>query len=140
MIRSEYEIFDHPADLGVQFFAPTLADLFINAGLALFDLIAPDCEKTAEEFLSMTVSGDDDVDLLINWLRELLYLFNGKALIVASIALTFFENWSLTARVGVSPFGGNAFEIDYDIKAVTYHQARIERTRTGYSARVIFDL
>lgn len=140
MHRPYYEVLDHTADLGIQIYAATLPGLFINAGLALFDLIAPIDARADKHYLAISVSGDDDVDLLVNWLRELLYLFNGRQLIVNSITIFSFKNWILNARIGVIPFDADLFELDNDIKAVTYHQAAIERTRKGYLARVIFDL
>lgn len=138
--RPDYDILDHTADLGIKIFAATLSALFVSAGMALFDLITPIVKRTDKNHLSIAVSGEDEVDLLINWLRELLYLFNGKELIVNSIAISSFENWRIKAQVGVIPFDADVFEIGYEIKAVTYHQARIERTAAGYLAEVIFDL
>lgn len=140
MTRSNYQIIDHTADLGIQVFGTTLSDLFVNAGLALFDLIIPIGERADKDSLTLTVSGEDEVDLLINWLRELLYQFNGNELIVTSITITSFEHLTLGAQVGVVQFDPDEFEAGYEIKAVTYHQTRIEPTEKGYLAKVIFDL
>ena len=35
-----YELIDHTADIGMRVFGTTLAELFENAGVALFELIA----------------------------------------------------------------------------------------------------
>jgi SHS2 domain-containing protein len=135
-----YEVLDHTADLGIRVVGETLSDLYINAGRALFDLIATFEYRTKEDYISISVSGEDEADLLVNWLRELLYLFNGKELLVNSIVILALENVTLTARVGVIPHDPNELEIGHDIKAVTYHQVHVERLSQGFVARVIFDL
>jgi len=140
MIRPYYEVLDHTADLRIQVKGATLSDLYINAGRALFDLIAAFEDRVEEDYISICVSGEDEADLLVNWLRELLYLFNGKELLMNSIVIASLENLTLTARVGVISYDPNEFEIDYEIKAVTYHQARIEQLPKGFVASVIFDL
>lgn len=139
LIYPIYEIFDHSADLGLRIYAETIDDLFINAGRALSQLIAPTLKRADEDFLFLSICGADTVDLLINWLRELLYLFNGEARLVNSIVIVSLENLTVNARIGVVSFD-DMIEIGYEIKAVTYHQARIVLVEKGYAATVIFDL
>jgi len=133
-------MFDHAADLGIRVFGETISDLFTHAGLALFDLIAVTEDQDIQAYRSFTLTGEDDADLLVNWLRELLYLFNGEALLVKTIAVSVLEDLTLKARVGVVPADAVHFEINHEIKAVTYHQARVDQTKEGYWANLIFDL
>ena len=140
VMRYNYKVLDHTADLRIQVTGATLLDLYINAGLALFDLITKSDVGTEEDNILMTISGEDDTDLLINWLRELLFLFNGKELLVNSIAILSLENLTLTARVGVISYEPDKVEIDREIKAVTYHQAGVKPSPKGYVAHIIFDL
>lgn len=135
-----YEIFDHTADLGIRVTGGTLSDLFLNAGTALFDLIGePDCQGKRYP-IPLTVTGEDEVELLINWLRELLYLFNGKDLVVGHIEILRVRDLTLSARAYGTKVDFDTFDFKYDIKAVTYHQARVRRCKDGYEATVVFDL
>jgi SHS2 domain-containing protein len=140
MIHKIYDVLDHTADLGIKVTGVTLSDLYVNAGLALFDLITSIDENIDEEELTISVSGEDEADLLVNWLRELLYLFNGKELLVKSIAILSLDNLTIAARVGVISYDPDKFDIGNEIKAVTYHQACVEQMPKGFAARVIFDL
>ncbi|MGD9213136.1 MAG: archease [Desulfobacteraceae bacterium] len=135
-----YETFDHSADLGIRIYGENIRELFINAGRTLFCLIAPAGVDTEKEFLSILVTGEDTVDLLINWLRELLYLFYGKERLVTSFHIVSMDHFSLNVRVEIVGFDDNDIDVEYEIKAVTYHQARIESLKNGYVATVIFDL
>ena len=74
----KYETIDHTADLGIKVYGKDEKDLFANAGYAVFDLFAElklveiDCEK------EIIVEGATWEDLMIEWLRELLYLSQGE--------------------------------------------------------------
>ena len=140
MTRFIYKVLDHTADLRIQVIGATFCDLYVNAGLALFNLITKSDAGTEQDYLIVSVSGEDDGDLLVNWLRELLFLFNGKELLVNSIAILSLENLTLTARVGVISYEPDKVEIDREIKAVTYHQAGAKPSPKGYVASIIFDL
>ena len=140
MTRYNYKILDHTADLRIQVTGSTLFDLYINAGLALFDLITKSDARTEQDYSLINVSGEDDTDLLVNWLRELLFLFNGKELLVNSIVILSLENLTLSAKVGVVSYEPDKFEIECDIKAVTYHKAGVRPSPKGYVASIIFDV
>ncbi len=72
---------DPTADCGIQVFGKDLKALFENAGIALFDLIADiSLVKSGFEY-PVQVSGSDWPDLMVNWLRELLYLWTGRELL-----------------------------------------------------------
>ena len=84
---SNYKFFDHTADIGVEISGRTKKELFANAASALFDVLIENNDsknksaaKTQKRQKTVTVQGADMEDLLINFLRELLYLFNGMAL------------------------------------------------------------
>jgi SHS2 domain-containing protein len=89
---SNYKFFDHTADIGVEISGRTKKELFANAANALFDILienndskSKSAEKTQKRQRTVTVDGADPEDLLINFLRELLYLFNGTGWIVRSL-------------------------------------------------------
>jgi SHS2 domain-containing protein len=135
-----YKVLDHTADLRIQVEGTTLCDLYRNAGLALFDLITKSNAGTEQDYITINVSGDDDADLLVNWLRELLFLFNGKELMVNSVVILSLQDLTLTAKAGVISYEPEKFKINCDIKAVTYHQASVKPSPTGYVASIVFDV
>ena len=84
---SNYKFFDHTADIGVEVTGRTRKELFVNAAEALFDVMIENKtgEKSAKQQKKITVEGADVADLLINFLRELLYLFNGEKFITGQL-------------------------------------------------------
>jgi SHS2 domain-containing protein len=89
---------------------------------------------------ALTVEGSDPADLLINFLREILYLFNGEALVIRKCDIPECGNRRLIAKLRVEPYNKKKHVIKTDIKAVTYHGLSVERTKHGWAARVIFDV
>ena len=84
----KYKFFEHTADIGIEISGRTRKELFANAASALFDVLIENNDsksKTAKRVQGrqkiVTVEGADVEDLFINFLRELLYLFNGEKFI-----------------------------------------------------------
>ena len=115
----DYELLEHTADIKLKIYGNDFADLLENSGHALSDLILPGKNKSeiAREF---SIEGDSDEQLLVKFLNELIYLLQSENLIFCK------------------------FDIDdnpmYDVKAATYHDLRIEKTRNGLTAQVILDI
>ena len=76
-----YQIIDHTADLGIVVNGVDVKDVFIRAAYAMTDLMvkADINEKGAKR--KVLVEGEDFPDLMVRWLSEILYLFDGEHLI-----------------------------------------------------------
>jgi SHS2 domain-containing protein len=131
---------DTTADCGIQVFGKDLKALFENAGLALFDLIADiNLVKSGFEY-QIQVSGSDWPDLMVNWLRELLYFWTGKELLVKEIEVTEILEYQLLARIRVDAFNAAQHRLNHEIKAVTYHRIQVTNIPSGWDATVVFDV
>jgi len=139
---SNYKFFDHTADIGVEVTGRTRKELFVNAAEALFDVMIESKKdrKTAKRQKTITIEGADIADLLINYLRELLYLFNAEQFVTGSCEITKFTNKKLQARLTGESFNSKTHLIKTEIKAVTYSGARVEKIKLGWKARIIFDV
>lgn len=139
---SHYKYFDHTADIGVEITGRTRKELFVNAANALFDVMIESKTglKPAKRQKIITVEGSDVADLLINFLRELLYLFNGEKFITGSYEIIQFSNKELQARLTGESFNSKKHLIKTEIKAVTYSGLKVERFGNIWKARVIFDV
>ena len=139
-MQSYYTLLDHTADLRIRVSGTDPAELFKNAGLAVFDLITkPDRLKSQEE-IEINVIGDDPADLMVNYLRELLYLWTGMENLVKKIEITLILDTTVSARVSMERYQPERHEILHEIKAVTYHQIDVSQTTDGWQATVVFDV
>ena len=131
---------DPTADCGIQVFGKDLKALFENAGMALFDLIADiSLVKSGFEY-PIQVSGSDWPDLMVNWLRELLYFWTGMELLVKEIEVMEISECQLSARIRADAYDSNRHRLNHEIKAVTYHRIQVTNPPTGWEAIVIFDV
>ncbi len=135
-----YEIIDHTADLGIIVKGPDVKSLFIRAAQAMTDLMVRGdiSDKTATR--DVLVKGEDFPDLMVRWLGEILYLFEGENFIVHSIQIKSISPIQLKSILSLTGFEPEYHEVLREIKAVTYHQISVDKANDGWEARVIFDI
>ena len=135
-----YRLLDHTADLGVEVTAADPGTLFAEAGLALFSLITTPDALEKRETRTIAATGEDFTDLLVNWLRELLHLWNGDQLLVCGLVVDRVQPTAIRGKAAVDRFDPHRHPMENEIKAVTYHQARVETAGGKWSARFIVDI
>ena len=136
----KYKLIDHTADFGIEVYGANYETLFINAAEAMFELILESVPAAGSESVRIEVAGMDRTDLLINWLRELLYLFNGEGRIAVSIEISSLTENKVSADVCFDTYSAEVHVIRNEIKAVPYHQADIRKIKEGLAAKIIFDV
>jgi len=136
----KYILIDHTADFGMQVFGSDSQELFTNAALALFDVITEMDVLKGRDSCNIKVSGEDWPDLMINWLRELLYLWNGKAMLVKSVQILTLSESHISAKIYFDAYKPDRHIINTEIKAVTYHQIQVKGSPSGWKAQIIFDI
>lgn len=135
-----YQTIDHTADIGIAVQADNVQTLFTEAARALSELIFGQRAFAATETVTIAVKGSDWPDLMINWLRELLFLWNGENRIMGPVAIRKIEPFTLKATVAVDNTPCDPHDIFNEIKAVTYHAIEAEQKDGGWQARIIFDI
>ncbi|WP_028315376.1 archease [Desulfatibacillum aliphaticivorans] len=138
--KTEYTLIDHTADYGFTLCAESPEELFANAALALTDLMLGDSPVEPRLKHRIKVEGEDRTDLMVNWLREILFLFAGEGEAFSHAEVETAEESFLCATVYTEAYDPEKHEILEEIKAVTYHQARVEQTDGGWECQVICDV
>lgn len=132
-----YEILEHPADLGVRAWAPTLEVAFEQAAWALVDLL--DVRATGEGTpRELTLSAADTGSLLVDFLSELIYLHETEEAAVSGIAVRRVSDTELDAELTLAPLTRRPEGVV--VKAATYHQLRVKRDDERAEVRVFLDV
>jgi SHS2 domain-containing protein len=139
-MSEKYKLIDHTADFGIHVFGSDSRELFSNAAWALFDILTEIKALTGKDSCRLTVSGDDWPDLMVNWLREVLYLWNGKERLVQSVQILSLSGKKISAKIYFDAYTPNRHIIKTEIKAVTYHQVYVKSGPFGWEAGIIFDI
>ena len=145
----KYTFIDHTADIGIIAYGNTLRELFTNAAMATFAIIAELNSIGETVSIKIDVQADTEVEraagsleeLIVEWLRELLFQHEVKELFFKRVEIEEISETSVSAVVYGEPIDFSKHVFKTEIKNVTYHKLRVEKLEDGtWQAQVIFDL
>jgi SHS2 domain-containing protein len=126
---------EHTADWSLHVWAPDLAGLLEQAAKGMADLSGITAKEGGRVKRSIKVESTDAEGLLVNFLTELLHFVDQEGLVFDTFHLTVSET-VLQASMQGSPVA----ERKKEIKAVTYHNLKIEKKSKGLEAEIVFDV
>ena len=138
--QKNYRITTHQNELAVRIVGNSQADLFANSGFALFDVMSDIDKIEAAERLSLEVEGSDRDDLMVNWIRELLYLYQGSGYLLKEFKINEVKDTLVKAEVAGEKIDPDRHEIKQEIAAVAFHKSRMQKTGNRWIAQVIFEI
>src|SRR5688572_31881301 len=138
--QSKYRLTRRQSELAVRITGGSQADLFANSAFALFDVMAHVDKVEIKERLTLEVEGADRDDLMVNWMRELLYLYQGSGYLLKEFHIQEAKDTSVKAEVFGEKIDPDRHEIKKEILAVAYHQSRMQKTGDQWTAQVIFEI
>ena len=135
-----YRLIDHTADMGIIAYGRDEKELFANIAFALFDNITDLKAVQENETVGIEVKGMGWEELLLNWLRELLYLQQVKDYIFKRFELRELKENHLVGEANGEKFNPQRHRMKLEVKAATYHQLQVRKNENGWQAQVIFDV
>ncbi len=136
---SRFELLEHTGDLGLEIWSETPEGIFEAAARGLFSILSDLDSIHAEIQRRIELQGSSMADLLVDWLRELNFLSITEDLLFCRFEIEL-DGSSLKALISGEPISPDKHRIHREVKAVTYHDLVFEKSKTGWYARVIFDL
>src|SRR5919106_1661779 len=130
-----FEEISHTADWSARVWAEDLPSLFVEAAQAMNSLsgtvigTGPSLTRTFE------AEGPDVESLLVAFLSELVYYQEQENLAFDVFDLRVAAQW---LKVGME--GAPIESVEKAIKAVTYHNLKIEKTAQGFETTIVFDV
>jgi SHS2 domain-containing protein len=142
MERERDRILPHTADGKFQAFGRTLEEAFANAALAMSSLMWDWSKVESRVRHFVHVRGIDREQLLVKFLGETIYLFETKQFLLAKAdglrIRPQFDGFSLEALLGGDTLS-ERYELFGDVKAVTYHELKIEEC-DGFTVQIVVDM
>ena len=138
--KPHFSLIDHTADLGIMVRGKNLKHLFEEAAKTMMYIMFKGKRTDKNEIIKLSVAGNDLADLMVRWLGEILYQFEGEHKLVTNVGIDFISPSHLDATLEMVSFDPSLHEILREIKAVTYHQIEVVEKRKHWEARIIFDL
>ena len=139
-MKKKYDFINHTADLGIKVWGKSLKNLFENTAYSMFDILT-ELDKVKETSLIKVKIGSGELEeLLADWLRNLLYQFNGEGYLLREFNIEEISKKGLKAKVRGEKLNLSRHTLKIEIKAVTYHGLEVKKTGQGWEAQVIFDV
>jgi SHS2 domain-containing protein len=136
-----FEFFEHTADVGLAAYGDTLPELFQNAGLGLMALLVdPETVQSGGVRDRIEVQATDRETLLVHWLNEVLFLYQVQQMVFSRLHITSYSDTSIQAQGEGELLDPGRHRVLREIKAVTFHDVRVEPRGRGWAARVVLDV
>ena len=135
----EFEIIDHTADVGIVAYGADIKQAFANAAKALFSIITEPEDIQEVLYRDIKISATDQESLLVQWLNELIYLFDTENILFKRFDIAHLSHTRLKARIYGENVDKSKHELKTGVKATTYHMLKIDKD-DGYKVQVLFDL
>lgn len=135
-----FEILEHPADVGFRVRGATVAEVFERAALAMLSIAYDLEDAAANQQFPLAVTGPDAEALLVNWLNEVLYWADARRIAFREFHISQIDD-SHVAAIGMGESRDpKRHRAKLVVKAVTYHQLKLQQTPEGWVAEVFLDV
>jgi len=139
LMEKDFEFIDHTADVGIIAYGTGISQAFSNAARALFSLITELDSIKEVLYRDIELTAPDKESLLVEWLNELIYLFDTENIIFKRFDVTVLNDGRLRARGYGEKVDSLRHRLKTGVKAATYHMLKVNKGN-GYRVQVIFDI
>ena len=126
----------HTADWELEVWAPDLPALLEQAARGMYALSGMRLDAGSPQERSIAFHAGDEEGLLVHFLSELLWLEQEDKLGFDHFSITVDNQYGLWAEL----CGGPIVNLDKEIKAVTFHNLKVEHTPHGLQVNIVFDV
>ncbi len=133
----DFELIDHTADVGIVAYGTNVKEAFANAARGMFSIITELDEIAEAEYRDIELTAPDQESLLVEWLNELIYLFDTENILFKRFDITQLSDTQLKARAYGEKVAKH--KLKTGIKATTYHMLKVERNK-GCRVQALFDI
>ncbi|KRT66238.1 MAG: hypothetical protein XU11_C0011G0027 [Candidatus Dadabacteria bacterium CSP1-2] len=136
----DYELLDHTADACIRVYGKSIDELFENAACAMMELITDREKINPSQEIEIEVHGENIEELLVHWLQEILFLHEVKKMVFKDFRLNLISETHAKGKAIGEKIDIDKHELSFDIKAVTYHNLKIEPINDKLKVDIVFDV
>ncbi len=138
-VERNFEIVNHTADVGIRAYGADMRQAFANAAGALFSLITELDDVAEVLYRDIELTAPDEESLLVEWMNELIYLFDVENIVFKRFDITKLSSTQLKARIYGEKVDISKHKLKVGVKAATYHMLKVDRG-DGCKVQVLFDI
>lgn len=137
--KPDFSFLPHTADMRMMVQGKSMPELFKNAAMGLSDYLDISAEKTQRFSESIRIEAKDTESLFVGWLNELVYLSDREKINFDQIEISKLTKSLIVARVKGRKLQ-EGYHPTHEIKAFTYHNLKVKKTKHGYKTEILFDI
>ncbi len=127
-----YKFLKHTGDIKIRVNEKNIELAFISSAFALSQIITDKTKINSKISKKIKVSGNDMSSLLYNFLEEFLFLLDAKGFILSEIINFKIDKKKFLIICEVLGDKSKNYKFTNDVKAITYHEMKIEQ-KNNYS-------
>ena len=140
MNTNKFDYFEVPADIGVRVWGNSINVIFMNAALAVTNLMINPKYIEKKILKEIEIIGNDLSSLLVNWITEILVIRDSEKILFSSFEIEVSRDQkSLKAKAWGNYIEGIPLEMD--IKAITYSMFKFEEiNENNFYVQFVLDI
>ncbi|MCA9731377.1 MAG: archease [Deferribacteres bacterium] len=131
---------DHTGDCGFIVEAASMEQLFERAAFGMMKIITDIETISPAQEIPFTVTAEDSLALLRNWLSQINYYHITKEFLFCRFKIDVLMDAYASGTAMGQPIDYEKHMVYTEIKAVTFHGLKIEHHKSRLHATIIFDL
>jgi SHS2 domain-containing protein len=143
-IPGKYFELEHTADVGIHADGNSTSEVFANAAFGMRHIMYGKIKVAEKMQKTIELTESTLPELMVRWLSELNFLLCVENYIFSSIENLSIKKQKTQFYLNAKLQGGDAQAYNkyhnIEIKAVTYHQLKFEKIKSGFFTEVIFDI
>ena len=136
---SHWEHYEHEADIGVRGIAPTLAQAFEQAALALTAVVTSPEQVKARQAVSIQCQAPDPELLLVHWLNALIYEMSTRTMLFGRFTVSIADN-HLQATAWGEAVDRKQHQPAVEIKGATLTTLRVVNDNDNWLVQTVVDV
>lgn len=139
-----FEFLDHTSEAKFRAYGKTLEECFENSARALFSIMVSLDKVKSKVKINFEVESEDLKSLLFDFLEELIILKDSEGFLLKEIKVEINEinktnkKYKLKAHCSGDKVGN--YETGADVKAVTYDDMKVEKSKSEWMTQVVVDV
>src|SRR2546428_10305543 len=143
-VQEGYRFLDHVTDAFIEAWGPSLERALAQAGVGFFDTIVDAAKvRPAGEYL-LEAEGHDELELVYNWLEELLLGFEIRRTVIAQFEFDPIRQsdkmFYLKTKAKGEVYNPLRHGAKVEVKGITYHMMKISREENLVKIQYLLDL
>ena len=140
MPHGQIEVIEHTADVALRIRADRLESLFELGAQGLYQTIGQLMGQGEVHAYQISLKAQSLEDLFHDWLGEVLYWFDVRQILFENFTFTVLHPHALEATLKGRKLDVKESKLRTEVKAVTYHNLKIEQSQGEVVATVVMDV